>query len=169
MGNLTLLRERRATMISTWRRFWRLSSDERWAVCNAAFWLCATWTGLRILGFRRWKNVLSRFEANPPAASIPSNTGDLLLRARAIARWQSAAARHLFIRTNCLEQSTALWFLLRRHGVVAELRFGARKQAERLEAHAWVECMNVALGEDQGVHLHFRALEGAAVMERFPD
>jgi hypothetical protein len=156
-------------MIRTWHRFWRLSSDERLAVSNAAFWLCATWTGLRLLGFRRWKNALSRFAPTRPAISIAPNREDLLCEAQALARLHSAAARHLFIRTNCLEQSMALWFALRRRGFVAEMRFGARKQAERLEAHAWVECMNVALDEDPGVHLHFRPLEGAAVMESLPD
>ena len=118
--------------------------------------------------------MLSKFVLTLPPASIPlstgpSNTGDLLLQARALARWRSVAARHLFIRTNCLEQSTALWFVLRRHGIAAEIRFGARKQAERLEAHAWVECMNVALDEDQGVHVHFRPFEGAAAIESLPD
>lgn len=126
-----------------------------------------------MLGFRRWKNALSKFVPTSPHASIPLSTdpshiGDLLLQVRALARWHSVAARHLFIRTNCLEQSTALWFVLRRHGTPAEVRFGARKQAERLEAHAWVECMNVTLDEDQGVHVHFRPFE-AAVMESLPD
>lgn len=62
-----------------------------------------------------------------------------------------------------------LWFILRRRGVAAEMRFGARKAAARLEAHAWVECMNVALNEEQGEHLHFLPFEGAAMMESLPD
>jgi hypothetical protein len=174
LSDLRLLRERRAKMISTWHRFWRLDSGERLAVVDAAFWLCATWIAMRVLGFRRWKNALSGFVPTLPAASIPSNispsnAGDLLSQARATARSHSVAARHLLIRTNCLEQSTALWFVLRRRGIAAKIRFGARKQAERLEAHAWVECMNVALDEDQGVHVHFRPFEGAAVMESLPD
>jgi hypothetical protein len=161
-------------MMGAWRRFWRLDSDERWAVGNAAFWLSATWIAIRVLGFRRWKNALAGCLPALPEGSIPSNTspsnaGDLLSRARATARWHSAAARHLFIHTNCLEQSTALWFVLRRRGIAAKIRFGARKQAERLEAHAWVECLNVALDEDQGEHVHFRPFEGAAVRESLPD
>jgi hypothetical protein len=161
-------------MISTWHRFWRLDSKKRLAVVDAAFWLCVTWIAVRVLGFRRWKNALSGFlptlpAASPPSNTSPSNRGDLLSEARATARAHSVAARHLFIRTNCLEQSTALWFVLRRRGIAAEIRFGARKQAEKLEAHAWVECMNVALDEDQGVHVHFRPFEGAAVMETLPD
>jgi transglutaminase superfamily protein len=174
LGDLRWLRQRRAKMISTWRRFWRLDSDERLAVGDAAFWLCATWIAMRVLGFRRWKNALSGFLPTLPEASIPSNTspsngGDLLAQARATARWHSVVARHLFIRTNCLEQSTALWFVLRRRGIAAKIRFGARKQVESLEAHAWVECANVALDEDQGVHVHFRPFEGAAVMGSLPD
>src|SRR5271168_2039946 len=122
-------------MISAWRRFRQLSSDERSAVRNAAFWLAATWMGLRVAGFRRWKDTLSRMAPAVPAAANDANSAETLLRARALARLHSAAARHLIIRTNCLEQAMVLWFILRRNGVAAEMRFGARKEAARLEAH----------------------------------
>jgi hypothetical protein len=156
-------------MISAWRRFRDLSSHEQSAVLQAAFWLAATWIGLRVAGFRRWKNTLSRLAPSVPAASVDANSAEILAQARAMARWHAAAARHLFIRTNCLEQAMVLWFMLRRHGVAAEMRFGARKEAARLEAHAWVECVNVALNEEQGKHLHFLPFEGAAMMESLPD
>ena len=52
---------------------------------------------------------------------------------------EDAAARNLFFHTNCLEQSLVLWWLLRRRGIAADLRIGARKDSDRFEAHAWVE------------------------------
>ena len=56
-----------------------------------------------------------------------------------IARMEAAAARHLPFQPNCLEQSLALWWLLRRRGIPADLRIGVRKDAANFEAHAWVE------------------------------
>jgi len=45
----------------------------------------------------------------------------------------------------CLRQSLVVWFLLRRRGLPAELRIGARKVEDRLEAHAWVESNGLCL------------------------
>ena len=40
-----------------------------------------------------------------------------------------------------------LWWLLRRRGIAAELRIGARKEFERFEAHAWVEVDSAVLND----------------------
>jgi hypothetical protein len=151
-----------------WRRFSHLSGSERATVLEAAVGLVVTWLALRVVGFRRWKNVLDApiFVAHPSTLAA----GDLLARARHITRLQSAAARHLFLRTNCLEQAMVLCFLLRRSGIAADLRFGARKQSARLEAHAWVEYRGVPLNEDRGEHLHFLPFAGLnPQMETLPD
>jgi hypothetical protein len=50
------------------------------------------------------------------------------------------AARHGLHGGTCLSRSATLWWLLRRQGVAAELRIGVRKDDDRLDAHAWVEC-----------------------------
>lgn len=69
----------------------------------------------------------------------------LLDSARVIARMEEAAARHVFFRPNCLEQSLVLWWLLRARGIFAGLRIGARKDAGQFEAHAWVEIAGTTL------------------------
>ena len=79
--------------------------------------------------------------------------------AQAIARFEQSAARHLFLRTNCLEQSLVVCWLLHRRGIPAALRIGARKQEGRFEAHAWVELNGIVLNRDQGQHLHFAAFD----------
>ncbi len=61
-----------------------------------------------------------------------------------------------------------LCYLLRRRGIPADLRFGARKQSARLEAHAWVEHLGVPLNEDQGEHRHFLPFDNP-LMETLPD
>jgi Transglutaminase-like superfamily len=129
--------------METWRGFWRLNGYARSIALEAAAALTATWIGLRLMGFRRWQAVLSWFA---PIPATRSNSA-ALAAAREIARLEQAAARRLFFRANCLQQSLALWWLLRRRGISADLRIGARKEAGRFEAHAWVELDGTILND----------------------
>lgn len=80
---------------------------------------------------------------------------------------EEAAARNLPFKTNCLEQSLVLWPLLRRRGFPAELKFGARKDAGKFEAHAWVELDGEALNNDSDESRGFVPFDaGAAVTQR---
>lgn len=145
--------------MEVWRRFYHLSGCERSIVLEAAGWLLATWAGLRLLGFRRWKSLLFRFIPSQPATTNGARHEDTYL-AFQIPRLELAAARHLPLRTNCLEQSLVLCWLLQRRGIAAELRIGARKKSDRLEAHAWVELDGKALNEPGKAHLHFVPFDG---------
>lgn len=145
--------------METWRGFSRLSGYARGVVLEAAAALAATRAGLRLAGFRRWKAALARLgpgAAAPAGAAAPG----LLDSAREIARLQQTAARHLFFRANCLEQSLTLWWLLQRRGIAAELRIGARKDAGRFEAHAWVEFDGAVLNDAGEEHRHFVPFDG---------
>lgn len=150
--------------METWRKFCRKSGFEQKLAVEAAATLTATWTGLRLMGYRRWRNLLARFLPGPKQqaanqVSIDSNTQEE--ESRTIARMGAAAARHIPLETNCLEQSLTLWWLLRRRGYPADLRIGVRKDTGRFEAHAWVEVNGVVLSEAGNVHTHFVPLEGA--------
>lgn len=135
-----------------WRRFLELSGHERGVVVEAAAGLTGTWIGLRLAGFRRWKAALEWLGPRTPLE--PFGTG-VIESARAIARLESSAARNLILRTNCLERSLVLWWLLRRRGIASELRVGARKNTHKFEAHAWVECGGIVVEEAAENHLHF--------------
>jgi hypothetical protein len=142
-----------------WQKFWRLGGYERGIALEAAGGLAATWLGLRLAGFRRWKNLLTRLT---PAANAAAQQQSAPQRepAELIARMAAAVARNLFFGTNCLEQSLVLWWLLRRRGIAAELRIGARKESQRFEAHAWVEVDSAALNDAVAEHLHFVPFDG---------
>ena len=145
-------------MIERWKRFWRLSALERGVVLEATGGLLATWAGLRLIGFRRWERVLAVF--SPPANTTgPAQGASLQESALLVARMQEAAARNLFFRANCLEQSLVLCWLLRRRGIDAVLRIGARKESERFEAHAWVELDSQVLNDASAEHRHFVPFE----------
>jgi len=146
-------------MTETWHRFWRLSGFERGVTLEAAAVLVATRVGLRLAGFRRWQAAVAWLM---PSEAAYNTEQDVVNSARAIARMEQSAANHLFSRANCLEQSLALWWLLRRRGIAAELRIGARKDAGRFEAHAWVESSGIVLNDTSESHLHFVPFDGPA-------
>lgn len=141
-----------------WRRFWRLSGFERIAVLEAAAALCLTWLGLRLAGFRRWKAIAEWFSRTPAPTSAVNGEAKAGV-GRGIARMAAAAARYLPFRTNCLEQSLVLWWLLRRRRIAADLKIGARKEANRFQAHAWVDFEGVGGASEE--HLHFVPFEGS--------
>jgi hypothetical protein len=152
----------KAMMMQRWRRFWRLSGYERGVVLEAAGGLLATWLGLRLAGFRRWKNVLAALAPSPNTTARQANASQPSQRdaAQTIARVAAAAGRNFFFATNCLEQSLVLWWLLRRRGIAAELRIGARKEFEHFEAHAWVEVGSAVLNDASAEHQHFVPFDG---------
>jgi hypothetical protein len=51
------------------------------------------------------------------------------------------------MRRRCLTRSLTLARLLAQRGLTVDVRIGVRRDADRLEAHAWVECMGDALNE----------------------
>lgn len=146
-------------MMQRWQRFWRLSGYERGVALEAGGGLLATWVGLRLAGFRRWRNVLAWLAPSPNTTARQAYTSQREA-AELIARMAAAAARNFFFATNCLEQSLVLWWLLRRRGIVAELRIGARKESERFEAHAWVEVDSAVLNDASAEHQHFVPFDG---------
>jgi hypothetical protein len=154
--------------MKTWRGFWRLSGHSRGVALQAAAAFAATRIGLRLAGFQRWKAVLVRLTPRKPELAAPSDQA-LIEDARDIARIQDAVSRHLIFHASCLEQSLVLWWLLGRRGIPAELRIGARKDAGRFEAHAWVELGSEVLNDSGEAHLHFARFDGSIIsMETQP-
>lgn len=113
---------------------------------------------LRLIGFNRTRVLLDRSSepAQKPGArggsSEPNDT------ARRIARLVAIAASRGGYRANCLRQSLALWWLLKRRGIDTELRIGVRKQGNALQAHAWVEHEGTPVGQGPLGHAPFPEL-----------
>lgn len=137
-----------------------MTSFERVALLEAAAGLTATWMALRLVGFRRWKAIAERF-ARAVEAKTATEVDTKAQVGRDVARMTAAAAHYLPFRSNCLEQSLALWWLLRRRRIAADLKIGARKEANRFEAHAWVEFEGCIVDGASEGHLHFVPFEGS--------
>ena len=132
-------------------KFLQLPHAEKWLFTQAIVLLPLNVVALRLVGFRRWLAILT---ALAPAQGRPAAPADETT-ARHAARLVKAAAAHGLYRANCLPQSLAIWWLLRRRGIESDLRIGARKEAGRFEAHAWVDYSGRALNDSADVQQHF--------------
>lgn len=120
---------------------------------ESAVVLTLIWFGLRSFGFRRWQKLLARMApAAPGAVQISESELD---RCRAIARIEQSVARRLPFRSNCLDHSVALWWMLRRRGVAVQIQIGGRRETANFEAHAWVEVGGYTFPEMSGRHSPF--------------
>ncbi|HMD38532.1 MAG TPA: lasso peptide biosynthesis B2 protein [Candidatus Acidoferrum sp.] len=140
------------------RRFSALERPARGLFLRAAALLPLISMSLRLRGFRKTQAFLQRFLSPPkerPDSSVPAAA------AESTARMVRAAVRHSGGHPTCLEESLALWWLLGRQGIACELRIGVRKEAEKFEAHAWVERAGTALNEPEALHEHYAAFDAA--------
>lgn len=119
-------------------RFVRLSHSERMLLGEAAAVLVVSVLAIRLFRFDRFRRFLSRREAVSQRTSGHLTTSELA-RIETMRRYLQALARYIRIRPSCLEFSAALWWLLRREGLPGQLRIGTFSEANRFQAHAWVE------------------------------
>ena len=132
------------------RKLLRLSSREALLLMQAAVLLPTVRLALKFITVSRLKDFGSRALHDPRSPQLPLQTTARMVRI--------AAHRGLY-RFKCLDQSLVLRWLLRRQGIDARIVFGARKEDEQMEMHAWVEVDGVAIGEDDGINHRFSPLE----------
>jgi hypothetical protein len=60
------------------------------------------------------------------------------------------------VRSKCLPQALAVYYLLRHRGGNPHLSLGVRRQDERFDAHAWVELDGQPLGQRDLAHVELR-------------
>jgi hypothetical protein len=132
------------------RKLLQLSKLEAWLLFQAAMLLPAVRLALHFITVSRLQDFGATAIHEPRSPRLSP---------QATARLVRVAAQRGLYRSKCLDQSLVLRWLLRRQGIDARIVFGARKEDERMEAHAWVEVDGVAIGEDDGVNHRFTPLE----------
>jgi len=137
------------------RRFRTLEPPARGLFLRAAALLPLISASLGLLGFRKTQKFLQKFL---PASNC---TPDRSAAAELTVRMVRAAVRHSLVHPTCLEESLALWWLLKRQHIACDLRIGVRKDSEKFEAHAWVEREGMALNEPESLHTHYAAFDSA--------
>jgi Transglutaminase-like superfamily len=146
--------EGKETLPEKWRRFKMRPPEDRRLIFRAALILPMTEIGLRLFGFRRWKELIETISLSTRAlqtlpADVQNETAKRTVRA------VHSMELHGLTKPNCLERSMTLWWMLRREGIDGELHIGARKQGGRFEAHAWVELNGRVLNDSVEVHQHY--------------
>jgi hypothetical protein len=143
-------------------KFWQLPYSERWVLVQSLVLLPLNATALRLIGFRRWLAILTALAPTDERFVGPADEANIR-QALSIARLVKVAAAHGLYRANCLPQSLAIWWLLRRRGNESELRIGARKEDGRIEAHAWVEYLGLVLNDSADVWQRFTPFDRVIV------
>ena len=135
------------------RKLFQLSKWEAWLLLQAAVLLPAVRLALNFITVSRLKELGAGTLRGRRSRELPP---------QATARLVRVAAQRGLCRVKCLEQSLVLRWLLQRQGINARIFFGARKEDEQMEAHAWVEVDGVSLDEDNDAHRRFSPFEELA-------
>jgi transglutaminase superfamily protein len=134
----------------TWRA---LSKSDRALVIRAMFLLPIVATSLKTVGFRRTQLWLTR---NSRGAIVPS-TEQTRANVRRTAQVVAVACRRQPLRSSCLPRTIVLWSLLRRRGIVTDIRIGARSNSQgEFQAHAWLEWNGEVLNDVADIGRQYR-------------
>ena len=142
--------------MSKWRKWRELSWADRLLLMQAAVLLVYARVRLPFIDFRADPDAAERLRS-----AAPSET--LVARAQAIAHLVDIASAHCPVTVACLHRSLVLWWLLRRQGIPCELRLGAGTESGSFEAHAWVQCVGVALNEQPANLSRYKPFDEAVI------
>lgn len=144
---------RRPSPLTRWRQ---LPADERALALRLLWLLPLIDLSLRSAGFQRSRGWLSRFL--PSEGVLLDVSPESLADAQRLAWLARAVGARSPWRTSCLRQALAVWLLLRRRRLPAELKIGVVRRAPPFQAHAWVELAGVALDPAAAEHAAFPGL-----------
>jgi hypothetical protein len=128
------------------QKWWSLPALERRAFLHLSLLLVVVWVGLRACGFTRMRRWAEARPARHSKQFVGITNPEFFRIAQRSALLTEMAARRGIYRANCLHQSLALCYLLRRKGICAVLVMGVRLADTHLDAHAWVELDGQMLG-----------------------
>lgn len=136
-----------------------LSQQERLLLVQAFILLPTIAFSLQIWGMQRTQTVLFNLSAKT-LLSMPSSS-EVQDQIKQTAFIVEKAAHYSRLWSNCLRKSLVLWFLLRRRGVISELRIGVRRENATFQAHAWVEYQGIVLNDMPNVREQFVMFESS--------
>ncbi len=146
-------------MNAAWVRFCTLSGRERRDFFLGLLLLPAVVIWLRVSTFQSVQQALEKWHRDAALTNQRDDTG-ILIESQSASRMLDVASRRGLVRGNCLSRSIALCWLLRRRGIPAQLRIGARKLGDQLEAHAWVEAAGRAINDSDDVQTRYAPFAG---------
>lgn len=142
-------------MRRAWTRWQALGFQEKIWLLSMFFLLPVISAALRIFGFNRSHAWLLRHSQD--SGFIPADAAALQTSER-LAELANIAGRRGAVTATCLRQAMLLEWWLRRRGLDAKLKLGARIEQGQFDAHAWVELEGRALGQADLKHQAFDSL-----------
>ena len=130
-----------------------MNTLERSALVHAVLLVPAMHVGVKLIGFNRLQQRVARTRAG---TAHPYISADAAVRTCVVSI--NRVKRYSWLPGNCLSQSLALMWLLRRRGLEAGLKLGVRVAGPTLAAHAWVEYDGCVLNDSQDVHTRYAPL-----------
>lgn len=151
----------RTTAVRRMRRYRSLSSRQRRDLRYALLLIPVVVVGLRIAGYARVVTALDRTSRRPGPSTRSASVND----ARAVVAMVSITSRLGIVPSKCLDRSLVTWWMLRRRGIPAVVRFGTRPDPKRRMAfHAWVECEGEVVNDRLDVTVRFVPFPADAFM-----
>ena len=139
-------------MCRAWTHWQELSFHEKKWLLSMLILLPVISAALRIFRFNRSHAWLLRHSQG--SGFIQADSADLKASER-LAQLANIAGRRGVITATCLRQAMLLQWWLRRRGLDAKLKLGARIEEGQFDAHAWVELEGRALGQTDLKHQAF--------------
>ena len=134
------------------RAWWALPRSDKGRLLCCAIGLACIHSMLACIGYARTRRLV---EAATHRNTYRHASPAQVEYAQALARMAAIAGRHGAVQATCLRQSLLVYWLLRRRGLVPELKIGVRKHGQRVDAHAWVELEGTALAPAEITHRPF--------------
>src|SRR5205823_899665 len=123
-------------VVRAWRGWRRASWAERRQFAQMALAIPFMHVAVRVRSFQSTIRWVRQAPARGTATVSSSDTGAQTMKLATALRRAALFGPYA---GNCLSRSLALLWLMKRHGVDAELCLGARMEEGQLAAHAWVE------------------------------
>ena len=130
-------------------RFQNLSLREKWLFLQIYLWYFPLVICLKRLGLKKVEAYLARFSTEKRSKTHFFNEPEKMIEK--LTYLVEAAAKYSPARPLCLARSLMLWAILRKYGVIAEIKIGVRKLESEFQAHAWVEYQGKVLNDQKNV------------------
>jgi hypothetical protein len=134
-------------------QFLRLPAGEKAFAFNALLLGIFLRVCIKLGGFNNTIKLLSLFERQTPTATKLFDAGRY---SKSIA-FSYGFAPYI----NCLAISTAHWWLMKKRGIPVQMKFGMKKQNEKLAAHSWLEYNGITFSKDMAMNKKYTAFEAA--------
>lgn len=123
-----------------------LSNQKKWFLFKCSCLSLLLRVSFKVAGFKKTIALLSKFNTGLPVHPNENNPNNIERYRRLI--FLSNSFRPAL---NCLSISAAYWWLMKRKGIITELKFGMKTGDGKLAAHAWLEYNGKPLTSDMEV------------------